>query len=163
MFGTCSDELFQLFCALDNESHNHAPCSRGRRCEDTAPCGNQPRGFCSSARAGSRCRCSSEVPCTASISERGRVGAAERARPLGVVVDVFGELEVFVGVAVDNMKSTHTLSRMALEEEEEEEARRRLATGTVRLPRRTSRGRRPRRWRRRKTRRARGRRPEKKK
>ena len=30
------------------------------------------------------------------VSERRRVGAAESARPLGVGVDVFGELEVFV-------------------------------------------------------------------
>jgi hypothetical protein len=33
------------------------------------------------------------------VSERSRVGAAERARPLGVGVDVFGELEFFVGDA----------------------------------------------------------------
>ena len=33
------------------------------------------------------------------VSEWSRVGAAERARPLGVGVDAFGELEFFVGDA----------------------------------------------------------------
>jgi hypothetical protein len=36
------------------------------RCEDTALRGTPPRGSCSSPRAGSLCRCSSEAPCTAS-------------------------------------------------------------------------------------------------
>jgi hypothetical protein len=34
------------------------------------------------------------------VSERGRVGAAERARPQGVGMDPFGELEVFVREAI---------------------------------------------------------------
>ena len=34
------------------------------------------------------------------LSERGRVGAADCARPLGVGVDVFGEREFFVGEAI---------------------------------------------------------------
>jgi hypothetical protein len=70
-----------------------APCCRGRRCGGTAPCGTQRKGSCSSPRAGSQSQCSSEAPCTASSCG---VGAAERARPLGVGVDAFGELEVFV-------------------------------------------------------------------
>ena len=33
-----------------------SPCFRARRCEDTEPCGTQPRGSFSSTRADSRCR-----------------------------------------------------------------------------------------------------------
>jgi hypothetical protein len=48
-----------------------SPCCRARGCEGTEPCGTQPRGSCSSAHADSRPRCSSEAPCTASISGAG--------------------------------------------------------------------------------------------
>ena len=44
------------------------------------------------------------------VSERGRVGAAECTRPLGVGVDVFGELEFFVR----DTNSHHTIHRHAV-------------------------------------------------